>query len=257
MVVDTAPVSKAIDLPTAGDEMVYSSLSSWPVPRSRTNVSVLAAARALVQLIVYRFGGCCGKAALSHAPSGPTKDDRIFVFADRSDHIATGSPQTSRKSLVLRDGAFREEAPMRRAPHALNRSMRDDCSLAGMHAERRPVDSAGGHCKGLHIVDVLTLIDEIAKLAFALGKRNALDQHRKTNSCSYPRYSSNSAQHQIATLGTPGLAAAERTSRKRAPRGSLADLDLSPRGPRTIRRAQQHQKKRPMSFIASSGSAAS
>lgn len=38
----------------------------------------------------------------------------------------------------------------------------------------------------LHIVDVLKLIDEIAKLAFALGKRNALDQHRRTNSCSYP-----------------------------------------------------------------------
>ncbi|WP_433995739.1 isocitrate lyase/phosphoenolpyruvate mutase family protein [Bradyrhizobium diazoefficiens] len=37
----------------------------------------------------------------------------------------------------------------------------------------------------LHIVDVLKLIDEIAKLAF-LGKRNALDQHRRTNSCSYP-----------------------------------------------------------------------
>lgn len=75
---------------------------------------------------------------------------------------------------------------MRRATHALNRRMRDDCSLAGMNAERRPVDSAGGHCRGLHIVDVLKLIDEIAKLAFALEKRNALDQHRRTNSCSYP-----------------------------------------------------------------------
>lgn len=75
---------------------------------------------------------------------------------------------------------------MRRPTHALNRSMRDDCSLAGMHAERGPLDSAGGHCKGFHIVDVLKLIDEIAKLAFALGKRNALDQHRRTNSRYYP-----------------------------------------------------------------------
>lgn len=75
---------------------------------------------------------------------------------------------------------------MRRARHALNRRMRDDCSLAGMNAERPPVDSAGGHCRGLHIVDVLKLIDEIAKLAFARGKQNALDQHRRTNSCPYP-----------------------------------------------------------------------
>lgn len=109
----------------------------------------------------------------------------------------------------------------------------------------------------LHIVDVLKLIDEIAKLAFALGKRMPSTSTAGRIRAPIRRYSSNSAQDQIATLGTPGLAAAERTSRKRAPRGSLADLDLSPRGPRTVRRAQQHQKKRPMSFIASSGSAAS
>ncbi|MBH5392221.1 hypothetical protein H1B27_39150 [Bradyrhizobium sp. CNPSo 4019] len=42
--------------------------------------------------------------------------------------------------------------------------------------ERRPVEGAGEHCKGLLVIDVLKLIDEIAKLAFAVGKRNALDQ---------------------------------------------------------------------------------
>lgn len=131
----------------------------------------------------------------------------------------------------------------------------------GLWASGLSIASSLGYCDAneasLHIVDVLKLIDEIAKLAFALGKRNALDQHRRTNSCSYPEILLEFRTGQIATLGIPGLAAAERTSRKRAPRGSLADPDLSPRGPRTVRRAQQHQKKCPMSFITSSGSAAS
>lgn len=75
---------------------------------------------------------------------------------------------------------------MQRAPHALNRRMREDCSLAAMHAERRPVDGAGAHCKRLLVVDVLKLIDEIAKLAFAVAKRDALNPAPQEDFGSYP-----------------------------------------------------------------------
>lgn len=105
MVVDTAPVSKATDLPTAGDEMVYSSLASWPFPAGIAPRSFAsAAARALVDLIVYRCDGCtccCGKPnGLRSHPRAvvPTNDERILVFADPRRHWLT---QTSRKLLAL------------------------------------------------------------------------------------------------------------------------------------------------------------
>lgn len=191
MVVDTAPVSKATDLPTAGDEMVYSSLPPWPVRRVSHQRSFLAAARALVRLPLYRYAGCTSSCSepsgLRYRPSPAYEqnNERIFAFGDRSDHVATGSPQTSRKSLVLCDGLFGKNGHAARYACAepKNAGRLLSCRI---HAERRPVDRAGGHRKGSHIVDVLKLIDDTAKLAFALGKRKALDQHRRTNSCSYP-----------------------------------------------------------------------
>lgn len=71
---------------------------------------------------------------------------------------------------------------MRRAPHAPNRRMRDDCYLLQWHTERRPVDGAGEHCSACSSVDFLTLIDEIAKLAFAVGKPDAPTKHRRRTS---------------------------------------------------------------------------
>lgn len=100
---------------------------------------VLAAARALANLTVYRYAGCtccCGKPnRLRSDPPAvvPTNDERIFVFGDRSDHVATGSPQTSRKLLALCDEAFRKATPVQRAPHhAPNRGDQNYCSRNGM-----------------------------------------------------------------------------------------------------------------------------
>lgn len=76
MVVDTAPVSKAIDLPTAGDEMVYSSLSSWPVPRSRTNIFCFDCSAGLVRLIVYR---CAAYTCYCGKPNGLRSEPRAVV----------------------------------------------------------------------------------------------------------------------------------------------------------------------------------
>jgi hypothetical protein len=42
--------------------------------------------------------------------------------------------------------------------------------------KRRPIEGAGEHCKGLFVIDVLKLIDEITQLDFAGGKRHALNQ---------------------------------------------------------------------------------
>jgi hypothetical protein len=41
--------------------------------------------------------------------------------------------------------------------------------------KRWPIECAGEHCKGLLVIDVLKLVDEIAQIDFAVGKRNALD----------------------------------------------------------------------------------
>lgn len=96
---------------------------------------LLAAARALAHLIVYRCAGCtscCSKpSGLRSQPRAvvPTNAEWIFVFGDRSDHVANGSP----------------------------------------------VEGTGEHRKRLLAVDVLKLIDKIMKLAFAVGKRDALD----------------------------------------------------------------------------------
>lgn len=74
---------------------------------------------------------------------------------------------------------------MLRAPHALNRRMREDCSLAAMHAERRPVDGAGEHCKRLLVVDVLKLIDEL-RSSLAVGKWDTPTKHRRRDLGSSP-----------------------------------------------------------------------
>ena len=42
--------------------------------------------------------------------------------------------------------------------------------------KRRPIEGAGEHGKGLLVIDVLKLVDEIAQLDFAVGKRHALNQ---------------------------------------------------------------------------------
>lgn len=72
---------------------------------------------------------------------------------------------------------------MQRAPHALNRGktalLLQRMRNAGRSMVRANITNA---CSSAS----LKLVDEIAKLALALGKRNALDQHRKTKSCSYP-----------------------------------------------------------------------
>lgn len=72
---------------------------------------------------------------------------------------------------------------MQRAPHALNRGktalLLQRVRNAGRSMVRANITNA---CSSAS----LKLIDEIAKLAVALGKRNAFDQHRRTNSCSYP-----------------------------------------------------------------------
>lgn len=42
--------------------------------------------------------------------------------------------------------------------------------LLNWRLERGPVKGAGEYCKGLLVIDVLKPIDEIAKLAFAVGE---------------------------------------------------------------------------------------
>lgn len=145
MVVDTAPVSKATDLPPAGDEMVYSSIASWPFPAGVAPRSfVSAAARALVHLTMYRCDGCtccCGKPnwlrSQPHAVA-PTNDERTLVFVDPRRHWLFSDLKEIVSSVTRLLGKNAHAARFASAEPKNGGRLLSCC----MHAERRPVDSA-------------------------------------------------------------------------------------------------------------------